>query len=117
MHDPHITGQTIGKATPLVDSRWKVTGQAEYGDDIRLPNELIGRILRSPHHYARIRSIDTSAAEALPGVRAVSTGMDSVNRFGVLPVTKDEHAMAQEKVRHVGDLCGVCCSRIRRNCN
>ncbi len=104
VHDPHITGQTIGKVTPLVDSRWKVTGQAEYGDDIRLPNELIGRILRSPHHYARIRSIDTSAAEALPGVRAVSTGMDSVNRFGVLPVTKDEHAMAQEKVRHVGDL-------------
>ncbi|MEC7601337.1 MAG: molybdopterin cofactor-binding domain-containing protein, partial [Candidatus Thermoplasmatota archaeon] len=104
VHDPHITGQTIGKSTPLVDSRWKVTGQAEYGDDIRLPNELFGKILRSPHHYARIISIDTSVAESLPGVKAVATGMDSVNRFGVLPVTKDEHAMAQEKVRHVGDL-------------
>ena len=40
----------------------------------------------------------------MPGVKAVATGMDSVNKFGVLPVTKDEHAMAQEKVRHVGDL-------------
>ena len=78
VHDPHITGQTIGKPTPLVDSRWKVTGQAEYGDDIRLPNELFGKILRSPHHYARIISIDTSAAELLPGVKAVATGMDSV---------------------------------------
>ena len=104
VHDRHITGTTIGKPTPLVDSNWKVTGQAKYGDDIRLPGELIGKILRSPHHHAKINSIDTSAAEAIPGVFAVATGADSVNKFGVLPVTKDEHAMAQEKVRHMGDL-------------
>jgi len=69
-----------------------------------LANEVIGRILRSPHHYARIRSIDTSAAEAMPGVLAIATGEDAPDTFGVLPVTKDEHAMAVEKVRHVGDL-------------
>jgi 4-hydroxybenzoyl-CoA reductase alpha subunit len=88
----------------LVDANAKVTGQAWYGDDVRLPNEVIGRILRSPHHYARIRSIDTSAAEAIPGVVAIATGEDAPKTFGVLPVTKDEHAMAVEKVRHVGDL-------------
>ena len=104
IHDRARTGTTVGKEIPLVDSNAKVTGQAWYGDDVRLPNEIIGKILRSPHHYARIKSIDTSKVEALPGVLAVATGEDSPHRFGVLPVTKDEHAMAVEKVRHVGDL-------------
>ena len=104
IHDRDRTGTIVGKSIPLVDSNAKVTGQAWYGDDVRLPGELIGKILRSPHHYARIKSIDTSRVEALPGVVAVSTGADAPNRFGVLPVTKDEHAMAVEKVRHVGDL-------------
>ena len=66
VHDRLRTGTTVGRATALVDANAKVTGQAWYGDDVRLPNEVIGRILRSPHHYARIRSIDTSAAEAMP---------------------------------------------------
>ena len=104
IHDRARTGTSVGKSMPLVDSNAKVTGQAWYGDDVRLPGELIGKILRSPHHYARIKSIDTSKVEALPGVVAVATGQDAPNRFGVLPVTKDEHAMAVEKVRHVGDL-------------
>jgi 4-hydroxybenzoyl-CoA reductase alpha subunit len=65
---------------------------------------LIGKILRSPHHFARIKSIDTSAAEALDGVIAIATGADASNTFGVLPVTKDEHALAVSLVRHVGDL-------------
>jgi 4-hydroxybenzoyl-CoA reductase alpha subunit len=103
-HDKYRTGTTVGKRTPLVDGNAKVTGQAWYGDDVRLPNEIIGRIVRSPHHYARVKSVDTSKAEALPGVLAVSTGEDAPQSFGVLPVTKDEHAMAVEKVRHVGDL-------------
>jgi len=102
--DKYRTGTTVGKRTPLVDANAKVTGQAWYGDDVRLPNEIIGRIVRSPHHYAKVKSIDTSKAESLPGVIAVSTGVDAPNKFGVLPVTKDEHAMAVEKVRHVGDL-------------
>jgi len=104
IHDRVRTGTSVGRETPLVDSNAKVTGQAWYGDDVRLPNEVIGKILRSPHHYARIKSIDTSRVEALPGVLAVATGADAPQRFGVLPVTKDEHAMAVDKVRHVGDL-------------
>ncbi|MED5291915.1 MAG: hypothetical protein VX778_06760, partial [Candidatus Thermoplasmatota archaeon] len=104
IHDRYRTGTEVGKPRALVDSHAKVTGQAWYGDDVRLPNEIIGKILRSPHHYAKIKSIDTSKVETLPGVLAVATGADAPNTFGVLPVTKDEHAMAVEKVRHVGDL-------------
>jgi len=54
----------------------KVTGRAAYGADLSLPGMLHGVVLRSPHAHARIVSIDTSAAEATPGVRAVITGKD-----------------------------------------
>ena len=118
IHDRIRTGTVVGKSLSLVDSNAaKVTGQAWYGDDVRLPNETIGKILRSPHHYAKIKSIDTSRVEALPGVIAVATGQDASNSFGVLPVTKDEHAMAVEKVRHMGDLVAVCLRRKRSNCH
>jgi len=54
----------------------KVTGIAKFGNDFRLPGTLYGKILRSPHAHARIKSIDTSKAEALPGVKAVMTSAD-----------------------------------------
>ena len=54
----------------------KVTGRAQYGSDLTMPGQLVGRILRSPHAHARIRSIDTSKAAALPGVKAVITSAD-----------------------------------------
>jgi CO/xanthine dehydrogenase Mo-binding subunit len=61
----------VGKALPRVEGAEKVTGRAQYTYDIRLPGQLYARVLRSPHPHARIRRIDTSRAEALPGVRAV----------------------------------------------
>src|ERR1700744_5901306 len=54
----------------------KVTGKALYGGDYKLPGMLYGKILRSPHAHARIKSIDTSAAEKLTGVKAVITAKD-----------------------------------------
>src|SRR5882672_404602 len=54
----------------------KVTGRAMYGADLAMAGALVGRILRSPHAHARIRSIDTSKAAALPGVKAVVTAAD-----------------------------------------
>jgi CO/xanthine dehydrogenase Mo-binding subunit len=54
----------------------KVTGRALYGADLKLPGMLYGKVLRSPHAHARIISIDTSAAEKLPGVKAVMTAAD-----------------------------------------
>src|SRR6266567_6083438 len=62
---------------PIRHDGWdKVTGAARYGADIQLPGMLYGMILRSPHAHARIRSIDTSKAAALPGVRAMATTAD-----------------------------------------
>jgi 4-hydroxybenzoyl-CoA reductase subunit alpha len=95
--------QLIGKSVPQVGSRQKVTGEALYCDDLRLPGTLVGKILRSPHAAARIVRIDVSAAEALPGVRAVTTGRDAPRPFGVLPISKDEPSMAMDRVRYVGE--------------
>ena len=61
--------QVIGTRPMRQDGTDKVTGRALYGADIRLPGMLYGAVLRSPHAHARILSIDTRQAEALPGVR------------------------------------------------
>src|SRR5215471_4646907 len=93
----------IGAPLPKVDAYAKVTGRALYADDIILPRMLYGRLLRSPHPHARIISIDTRSALALPGVLAVITGEDLPQRFGILPSSQDEYALAVGKVRYVGD--------------
>ena len=61
----------VGQSVRRVDGPAKVTGAAKYTYDVRLPGMLHGKILRSPHAHARILSIDTAKARALPGVRAV----------------------------------------------
>jgi CO/xanthine dehydrogenase Mo-binding subunit len=66
----------VGTSPVRPDGVPKVTGVAQYGADFQMPGMLVGRILRSPHAHARIRSIDTSKAEALPGVKAVVTSAD-----------------------------------------
>lgn len=66
----------VGTRPVRPDGVDKVTGRARFGADMSAPGMLIGRILRSPHAHARIKSIDTSAAEALPGVKAVVTRAD-----------------------------------------
>jgi len=63
----------VGTRPVRPDGVDKVTGRAKFGADLYVPNMLHGRVLRSPHAHARIRSIDTSKAEALPGVKAVIT--------------------------------------------
>jgi len=66
----------VGTRPVRPDGVPKVTGLAQYGADFALPGMLVGRILRSPHAHARIRSIDTAKAAALPGVKAVVTSAD-----------------------------------------
>lgn len=63
----------IGKATPRLEARDIVSGRARYADDYTLPDMLHGRVLRSPLAHALIKRIDTSAAQALPGVKAIVT--------------------------------------------
>jgi xanthine dehydrogenase molybdenum-binding subunit len=90
----------IGKETPRKDARKIVTGQAQYFDDISLPDMLYGKVLRSPHAHANIKHIGTSRAEALPGVRAVLTYKDTEGWAWGIP----KHIrILDSKVRFVGD--------------
>src|SRR5881394_870350 len=93
----------IGKPIAMVDAAGKTTGAGKYTDDLSLPGILVGKILHSPHPHARIKRIDTSQAEKLDGVVAVVIGSDAPNTYGILPVGHDEHALAVDKVRYVGD--------------
>ena len=66
----------IGTRPARPDGADKVTGRARFGADFNMPGQLIGKVLRSPHAHAIIRSIDVSKAAALPGVKAVVTSKD-----------------------------------------
>ena len=79
INDLDYTGQnlkSVGTRPIRPDGVDKVTGRARYGADFNMPGQLVGRILRSPHAHARIVKIDTEAAAALPGVKAVITSAD-----------------------------------------
>jgi 4-hydroxybenzoyl-CoA reductase subunit alpha len=93
----------IGKPIAMVDAAGKTTGSGKYADDLFAPGMLIGKILHSPYPHARIKRIDTSRADQLGGVVCVATGKDAPNPYGILPVGHDEHALATDKVRYVGD--------------
>src|SRR5712691_1859598 len=93
----------IGKPIAMIDAAGKTTGAGKYTDDLSVAGMLYGKILHSPHPHARIKNIDTTRAEKLQGVVAVVTGKDAPNPFGILPVGHDEHALALDKVRYVGD--------------
>jgi len=93
----------VGTSPVKHDGIDKVTGRAKFGADLFLPGMLVGKILRSPHPHANIRSIDATAAEALPGVKAVVTRAD----FPELPQGSaagdmSRNAMAREKALYDG---------------
>lgn len=93
--------KVIGTRPDRPDGIDKVTGRARFGADMVLPGMLTGRILRSPHAHARIRSIDTSKAEALSGVKAVVTRAN----FGEVPEDVADildNCMAGEKALYDG---------------
>jgi 4-hydroxybenzoyl-CoA reductase alpha subunit len=93
----------IGHARRRVDARGKVTGQTKFADDVMLPRMVHCKLLRSTVPHARIVRIDVSRALAHPGVHLVLTGRDFPIAYGILPVSQDEHALAIDRVRFVGD--------------
>ena len=95
--------RVVGRPYPKVDAAAKVSGQTKFADDLFLPRMLHCRILRSKLAHARILRVDVSKALARPGVVAAATGRDLPIAFGILPVSEDEHALATERVRFVGD--------------
>ena len=103
--------KVIGTSPVRPDGVPKVTGLAQYGADFSLPGMLWGKILRSPHAHARIRSIDTSKAQALTGVKAVITSADfpeqkfeyvGPERIAVNFWHMTRNIMAREKVLYEG---------------
>jgi len=92
---------TVGKSIHRIDALEKVTGRATYGDDMRFPDLLHGKVLRSPHAHAKITRIDLSEARDLPGVKAVVVGKDAPFRGG--EAIRDQPFLAVDKVRYVGE--------------
>jgi CO/xanthine dehydrogenase Mo-binding subunit len=91
----------VGKSAPRAEGVEKLTGQAVYASDLAFPGMLHAQVKKSPHARAKIRSISTANAEALPGVRAVLTGAELQYRLGLYVVDKD--ILAKGEVRHYGE--------------
>jgi len=94
--------QIVGNPTPRVEGELKVSGAAKYAVDITVPGMLWGKLLRSPIASGKIKSINTSQAEALPGVHAVVTGKDCTGlkigrRLYDMPI------LADGEVRFIGE--------------
>jgi xanthine dehydrogenase YagR molybdenum-binding subunit len=97
MKREHHSG-VVGSPYPRVEAPEKVSGRAKYSSDIRLAGQLSGRILRSPWPHARVKRVDTSAAESFPGVRAV------LSRFNAPDIQwYEEGRLFDETVRFIGD--------------
>jgi xanthine dehydrogenase YagR molybdenum-binding subunit len=89
----------VGKSVPRVDGAERVTGHAKYTYDILLPGMLYARFLRSPYPHARIKSIDTRAAEKLHGVRCILTHQN----IPKIPLRMGQHLLLEPTVRYAGD--------------
>jgi CO/xanthine dehydrogenase Mo-binding subunit len=94
--------KVVGVSTPRVEGESKVTGKAVYAVDVTLPGMLWGKVLRSPIAYGRIKSIDSSRALQLPGVRAVVTGKD-VAGLKIGRKLYDMPILADGVVRFIGE--------------
>ncbi len=92
--------RVVGKRVPRPDGVDKVTGRAQFGADINLAGLLHGKVLRSPHAHAKIKSIDTSRAEAYPGVKAVVTARD----LPLASLTREQLGGEYQKLKIASDL-------------
>jgi carbon-monoxide dehydrogenase large subunit len=110
-----MNGGHIGRSLRRLEDPRFLTGRGRYVDDIDLPGQLHGIVLRSPYGHAAIEGIDGAAARAMPGVRGVFTAADlDADGIGPLPciaqvatvapiIVPPRRALARDRVRHVGD--------------
>jgi carbon-monoxide dehydrogenase large subunit len=92
----------VGKSFPRIDAKEKITGAAQYVDDLEFgPNLLYAEIVESSEAFARIVKVDTSEAEKVPGVIKIITGKDFPYKFGLY--LKDRYILAQDMVRFKGE--------------
>lgn len=93
----------IGDYARKIDGREKITGQARFVADMKLPRMVHAKFVRSTEAHARMLAIHLEAALAIPGVLGACTGEDLPRRYGVIPVAQDETALALGKVRYIGE--------------
>jgi 4-hydroxybenzoyl-CoA reductase alpha subunit len=93
----------LGRRNRRPEGLRKASGREVYTDDLSFPGMLHAKLLRSPHPHAHIVSIDAQHTTGMPGVHAVITGRDMPTAYGIIPWTRDEHALAVDRVRYVGD--------------
>ena len=110
-----MTGDHIGRSLRRLEDARFLIGQGRFVDDIAVPGQLRGIVLRSPHGHALIEGIDAAAARAMPGVHGVFTAPDlDADGIGTLPciarvatvapmIVPPRRALARGRVRHVGD--------------
>ena len=107
----------VGKRLPFIGAEEKVTGRTKYSVDIKVPGAYMGKLLTSPHAHARIKSVDISAAEKLPGVGAVITFRD-IPKLKINPSIQkwmhhhpafdlEDMYIVSDKARYIGDLIGA----------
>ncbi|MBN1991176.1 MAG: molybdopterin-dependent oxidoreductase [Anaerolineae bacterium] len=102
MNNQTHTVNPVGQSVSRVDAFDKVTGAAQFTDDLQFgPGLLYGRVVRSPHPHALIKKVDAGKALVLPGVKAVVTGADTPGFIGLY--LKDRHIFCADRVRYVGD--------------
>ncbi|MEA5058816.1 MAG: molybdopterin cofactor-binding domain-containing protein [Candidatus Pelethousia sp.] len=108
--------KVVGKREVRKDSLPKATGAARYAADIKMPGMLCGKALRSEYPHAKILSIDTDAAKAMPGVHAVLTAKDipGINKFGL--AIADQEVLASKKVRMMGDAVALVAAETLEQC-
>ncbi len=97
-----IPSSIIGASVGRVEGTEKVNGTAIYGADVHFADALWGKILRSPYPHARIKSIDTSKAWKVPGVKAIVTGKDEPEHYQGKSI-RDIPVLCWDKVRYIGD--------------
>ena len=100
---PPAALKIVGTPFRRVDGRAKVTGQTRFADDVQFPRTAYVKLVRSTVPHARIKNIDFSAALAMDGVLGTLVGEELPDSFGIMPVSEDEHALAVDTVRFVGD--------------
>ncbi len=101
--DGHYFQLAIGESVPMLDSVSRVTGVVEYTVNLRLPNMLVGMIVRSSVPHARLVKVNVSQAEKVPGVLAVLTAADLGRQATYGIGIKDQSVVALDRVRFVGE--------------
>lgn len=108
---------TIGKSLGRIDAQAKVTGRAEFGADLRLPDLLYLKGVYSQYAHANLLAVHTEEAEKMPGVVCVVTGKDIPGERMIGELYIDQYPLAYDKVRYLGDVIAIVAAETQEQAN